>query len=312
MKKFIIHIVFFVLCCFIFLVVFDFALSSQLRKSDTVGRNIVWKEIFTGNLQNDVLIMGNSRAMVQYNPVILDTLLNINSYNLGFDGRCIESQVLRYNTYRRLNGKPKLILQNIDFTTIGKDDAFCREQFFPYFFDKTFRQEVVELEKLSWADQYVPGYRYAGYFHKLLSWLGILKKENTRLTKGYIGHDLKWDGSELKKRTEIIYAQDSSSMCLFDKYLAKAYSENIRVVFVYAPLYRGAFEKIKNKEGMYQMFDSIAEKYHIPILDYTYDPLSYDTTYFYNATHLNKKGAEIFSAKLAQDIDSLGIFLQNK
>jgi lysophospholipase L1-like esterase len=76
---------------------------------------------------------------------------------------------------------------------------------------------------------------------------------------------------------------------------------------VYAPLYIDATEKIINIEGMYQMYDSIARKYNIPILDYNYDPISYDTIYFYNATHLNKKGAELFSVKLAHDIDTLGI-----
>ena len=298
---------FFVLCVIIFLIVFDCFISYQLRKSDKVVRNIVWKEIFTGKLQSNVVIMGSSRAWAQYNPIILDTILHINSYNLGIDGRGIGSQILRYNTYKRLNVKPKLIIQNIDMMTIDKDNAFCREQFFPYFFDKTFRQEVVELENLSLADQYIPGFRYAGYFHKILSWLGVVKQENYTLTKGYHGNDLKWDGSNLNKRTAINYSQDSTMLIKFDEYLAKAYSENIKVIFVYAPQYIGATEKIKNIGGMYQMYDSIAQKYDIPILNYNYSPISYDTAYFYNATHLNKKGAELFSVKLALDIDSLGI-----
>ena len=62
---------------------------------------------------------------------------------------------------------------------------------------------------------------------------------------------------------------------------------------------------------MFLMFDNIAKKYDIPILNYTYDSLSYDTLYFYNAMHLNKMGAEIFSTKLARDIDSRGILKKN-
>jgi len=307
MRKFISHTVFFVLCVIIFLIVFDYFISNQLRKRDNVVRNIVWKEIFTGKLQSDVVVMGSSRAWSQYNPIILDSILNINSYNLGIDGRGINSQILRYDTYQRLNVKPKLIIQNIDMTTIDKDNAYCREQFFPYFFDKTFRQEVVELENLSFADMYIPAYRYAGYFHKILSWLGAVKPENSTLTKGYRGKDLKWDGSKFKKLTEINYLHDSLSLSQFDRYLAKANSENIKIIFVYAPTYIGATEKIKNIEGMYIMYDSIAQKYDIPILDYNYSFISYDTAYFHNATHLNKIGADLFSAKLAYDIDSLGI-----
>ena len=311
MKKFIINIVFF--ACFIiaFLVCFDIIVSFQLRKSDGVVRNIVWKEIFTGKLQSEVVIMGSSRAWAQYNPIILDSILQTDSYNLGIDGRGINTQILRYNTYRRLNVKPKLIIQNIDMMTIDKDNAFNREQFFPYFFDKTFRQEVVELENLSWADKYIPSYRYAGYFHKILSWTGILKKENVKLTKGYLANNLEWDGSNLRKIVEIDYSRDTFSLINFDNYLNQAKKDGVQILFVYAPTYIGVTEKIKNIEGMYQMYADIAQKYNIPILDYTYDLISYDTVFFYNGTHLNKTGAELFSTKLAHDIDSLGI-LTNK
>jgi hypothetical protein len=96
-------------------------------------------------------------------------------------------------------------------------------------------------------------------------------------------------------------------LSLFDKYLAKAYSENIRVIFVYAPIYKGVIEKLQNVDGMYQMYDNFAQRYNIPILDYTFDSISYDTACFYNATHMNRKSAELFSVKLANDIDSLGI-----
>jgi hypothetical protein len=54
------------------------------------------------------------------------------------------------------------------------------------------------------------------------------------------------------------------------------------------------------------MYDSIACEFHIPILDYSDIPMCYDTAYFYNATHLNKTGAELFTTKLAHDIDSIG------
>ena len=107
--------------------------------------------------------------------------------------------------------------------------------------------------------------------------------------------------------TEIAYHQDSLALSLFDQYLEKAYVEKIKIIFVYAPLYIGAIEKLKNMDGMYQMYDSIARKYNIPVLDYHYAPVSYDTLSFYNATHLNRKSAELFSVQLARDIDSLGI-----
>lgn len=94
---------------------------------------------------------------------------------------------------------------------------------------------------------------------------------------------------------------------MFDDYLAKTKAEGIKVIFVYTPLYIGATRKIENLKEMYDKYQEYANKYDIPILDYTYMDICYDTTYFYNAMHLNKIGAEIFSDTLANDIKRLGI-----
>ena len=61
---------------------------------------------------------------------------------------------------------------------------------------------------------------------------------------------------------------------------------------------------------MHSAYKKIADKYGIPILDYMTMSLCKDTTYFYNAMHLNKKGSEIFSDSLAHDLKRLGILSQ--
>ena len=94
---------------------------------------------------------------------------------------------------------------------------------------------------------------------------------------------------------------------MFDEYLAKTKAENIKVVFVYAPLYAGAIRIFENIDEMHDVYQRIAEKYDIPIIDYMNMGISSDTAYFYNATHLNYRGAEIYSDSLANAIKRLGI-----
>ena len=62
-----------------------------------------------------------------------------------------------------------------------------------------------------------------------------------------------------------------------------------------------------SKDDTYAVAKQYADKYEIPVLDYTYMNICYDTAYFFNAMHLNKTGAEIFSDTLANDIKRLGI-----
>ena len=283
----------------------DYVLSKRLQKSTT--RMLVgWNEMFSGDLRHDVIIMGNSRAWTQYNPLILDSILGVDAYNIGVDGSFINRQILRYDTYRRFNPKPKLIIQNIDFSTVGIFFGYEREQFFPYFFDDSLKRAASQYENFSILEEYLPAYRYIGLNHMIQEGIRLVG-DKANIIKGYSGRDLPWDGTVFQEVTEIDYLQDSFALSLFDNYLKKAYAENIRMVFVYAPLYIGATERILDVDGMYQMYDSIAKKYNIPILDYNYIPMSYDTLSFYNATHLNKKNAELFSIQLAHDIDSLGI-----
>ena len=284
----------------------DDVLSKRLKKSK-LRMLVGWNEIYSGNLQHEVLIMGGSRAWTQISPVILDSILGIDSYNLGIDGSSFNRQILKYDTYRRFNNKPKAIIQDIGFATIQITSGYEREQFFPYFFDDSLKTESAKFEKFNILEKYIPAYRYIGYNHLIQEGI-FLPVPEAVLTKGYFSIEQKWDGSAFKEQTKIDYMQDSLVLSSFEKYLAKAYAENIRIIFVYAPMYIGVIEKLQNVAGMYQMFDSLARKYDIPILDYQYTPMSYDTASFYNATHLNRKSAELFSVQLAHDIDSLGIF----
>jgi lysophospholipase L1-like esterase len=93
----------------------------------------------------------------------------------------------------------------------------------------------------------------------------------------------------------------------FSKFCEEIKSDSIEMCFVYAPVYLEATYKLVNKNDMYEAYQTIASKYNIPILDYNYHSISYDSTNFYNATHLNKKGSILFSTQLAHDLDSLGI-----
>jgi hypothetical protein len=284
----------------------DWVISANLRKSETAAL-ANWNVAYAGGLQSDAIIVGSSRARVQYNPQILDSILGINSYNLGIDGSHINRQILLYNTYRRYNAKPKYIIQNIDFATLYFTFGYQKEQFYPYFFDDSLRTIAAEWEKYNKATVYVPLIRYTSFRNLILEGLGINKPKQEQRFKGYTAYNWKWDGIAYLQKDTINYGKDTIALRMFDDYLQRAQQEGIRIIFVYAPVYCGATKKIIDIEGMYAMYRGFAEKYNIPILDYNNDTLCCDTAYFYNACHLNQTGAEIFSAKLARDIEQLGI-----
>lgn len=306
MKKFLISIFVAAIVLWIVMLGCDVFVSRRLSESSD-RRFVVWNEIQKGNIDADILIMGSSRAWTQYSTSILDSILHCNSYNLGIDGSAFNRQLMRYNVYALHNDSPKLIIQNIDFmSTLGITDGYEREQFFPYMFDVNFR-DIIHDEPFSFMEKYVPFFRYYGYENILKDALGFDPLWKYSLYKGYEGQVFPWDDSKLEMLDTINFECNKKVINDFCNFYKKVTNDDIQVVFVYAPLYIGALKKMGNIDTYVSLYDSIATEHDIPILDYTYSYLSYDTIYFYNASHMNKKGAELFSTMLAFDLNSLNI-----
>lgn len=305
MKQFIFSILLFTLPAIILLAVVDYFYSKEIAKSN-YGCIEPWFDLLNGKIDADVIVMGSSRSWVHVNPLILDSILCTNTYNIGMDGSAINRQVHKYNLFRKYNKKPKLIIQNIDYGSLGFTIGYDKMQSFPYMWNMCFRKEF-EYEPLTIWEKYIPCYRYYRNCSMYVLSVLYMTKEPRRLTKGYQGMERKWNGTALNKVKTVHFNANSTTIAMFDQYLANAKAEGIKVVFVYAPLYIGAIQKMDNKEEMYATYQRIADKYNIPILDYMNMAICSDTTYFYNAMHLNKRGAEIYSDSLANDIKRLGI-----
>lgn len=286
---------------------FDYVLSNYLIHSKA-RKYVVWNDIINGSVNADLLVLGSSRAWVQYDTYIMDSMLNINSYNLGIDGSAVNRQMLRYKIYEHYQRqKAKVILLSIDCLGIGYTIGYEHEQFFPYFLNQYTKNEMRKIEPFSVGELYLPMFRYykQGVYSTFLE-----SNDDTTLYKGYEGQAKEWDGTKYYEIESFHFSKNGKTEKAFNEFLSQLKEQGVKVVFVYAPIYIGLTNKVENLSECHKAFQFYSDKYHIPILDYTYYYLSYDTTFFYNATHLNKTGAELFTIQLCHDLDSLGI-LQN-
>lgn len=313
MKSFLTKILLFAVLLAIGAFVADYTLTKGYRK--TVADEFwVWNDIFDSKIHSNVVITGSSRAWVQISPRILDSLLNVDSYNLGINAYPFNMQDVRYKLFEKYNQKPRLIIQTADLNLLYRQkDPTNKRQFFPYMHEPVLRNELKKMNGFSDFDFYVPAlcYRsnlsaiYAGF----TEFLGM-KHLPIREYKGYKGQEKKWDGSDLDKilsGDSLVAKIDPDIMQQFDSFLNYCKGNDIQVVMVFSPEYFKATEFTKNKDEVMDIYRSFSKKYDFPFLDYSTDSLCYDTTYFYNAMHLNKKGAELFSVKLANDIQATGI-----
>lgn len=302
MKRFIKHIILFGVALLSFLIVCD-AITTYAFHQKNTRKYAVWNDILHTNIDADVLIMGNSRAWCMYSPAILDSILGTNTYNIGFDGSCFDRQAARYDIYRHYQKtKPKCIIQNVEYFTLDKTYGYEREQFMPYMMYPYFRKRIQGAADFSFGELYIPMYRY--YVNNFYD---DYNQFDYVVNKGFYARDEKWDGSKLDDTEPYIQNVDSNTLNLFIDYIEQTKQECIRLVLVIAPSYKEVSNVVLNLDGIHQLYYELSEKYDIPLLDYSANYMARDTTYFYNASHLNKYGAELFSEQLAHDIDSLNI-----
>jgi hypothetical protein len=290
----------------------DFILDNGLRKA-RMDEFSIWNDIFDSKINSDVIIQGGSRAWRHFNPEILDSVLNVNTCNLGMDYYLFSMQYVRFKLLEKYNKLPKLIIQNVDFITLfRRDKIIYKIQFLSDTREVLLKEELKKMG-MSEAEFCIPAWKYHSEYSLIVR--GVKEFFNDtpsdRVRKRYNSIDYTWNGNEFGKRPSndsIVALKEPEIVELFDSFLNECKDKNIQVILVFSPQYIKVTEFTKNWNEEMQVYYDFSAKYNIPLLDYTHDSLCYDTAYFYNAMHLNKKGSELFSLKLANDIKEQNLY----
>lgn len=312
MKKFIINTIAFTLIVFLIAMVVDFVISEGLRKTERL-HFYTMNKLMNDSINADVVILGNSRAAGSYHPTILDTILDVDSRNLGVSGQPFGVSCLLWKLYQRHNKNPKLLIINIDYSELKMvSNGFEKEQYYPYMRD-TLVRPYLDLYGFSWAEKHIPMYRYRGNF-KLMS-IGLMELFNIRhdakgdYIKGYSNKDWNWEGEKLEyvlQNGGVKGVCDQQTVALLEKLLEDVNKKDIPVVFVYAPMFKRLKDNLDEQLSM-DAYRRLSQQYGVPILDFSDMSICSDTTFFHDANHVNSIGAERFSAELAHCLDSLDI-----
>lgn len=317
MRKFIGKGFVFALFVILLAIALDAMISFGLLKTDCY-RYQVFSDIFKGNLKYDVLYMGNSRGFSHFNPRIIDSICHVNSYDLGLGGYPINAQIAEYHCYKKHNGTPKLIVQQVDFMTINivqdirhQHDS---ERFFPTVYDGVMRNELRALG-YGFMESYCPLYRYFGYQKVikdgLLEFIGVRHYVDRPAYKGFSPEKGAWDGTNVAAMDSITGVLDEDAIMLFENYLAECKEDGVYVLLVNSPVYAPTTRKVKNMDEVNAYFERTAEKFGYKYLNYTENyPLCNDTLNFCVSVHLNPEATDKFSSDFAHDLNSLG-FLQH-
>lgn len=289
----------------------DLLISYNLKKSNYAwGEYNTWNDIYNGKINSEIVIYGSSRAWRHIDPNLLKNKLGLSTYNLGIDGHNFWLQHLRHKTLLKYNKKPKYIIMAIDIWSFQKStELYNAEQFLPYMLlNKDIINYTSSNKGFTSFDYYLPLVRYVGNKKAVVQSIEnsiFFPKTLPKRKKGYAGNEQNWNKDFINAKKRMIYYEakaDPELIALFDNFLFECKEKDIEVILVYTPEYFEGQKFVKNRKEIITLFENFSEKYKIPFLDYSNDEICTKKEYFYNASHLNKGGATLFTNMLINDL----------
>ena len=286
--------------------VIDYMIEKGLKKTESRLFKS-WNAILYEDVNADIIIMGNSRAYRNFDPKNISSMVGETVWNLGMDSYSFNIQQVKYSIYRKYNAQPKTLLINVDYATLDYSEVnYEREQFLPYINDSAFQNKSIQ-NAFSSRERYFPLIKYFGYRSEII--IGLLEFLNIRHfnddeVNGYWGSMGLWNENGLKhmvKNHKTIQAANNEKVVSeFKKFITEKKADSVKIVLVYSPLYKDASQVLKDNKLTVDLYKALSDELGVAFIDYTNDEMCEDITCFENATHLNRKGAELFSLKLGK------------
>lgn len=309
MKRFSKKILKFLVLIYLVFFAIQFTLDSMIDNEYNCNNTL--SKIFNGNLNTDIVILGNSRAEAHYNVTEISNVTGFKAYNLGLSGTPLNILKVRWDAYKNRNVLPKVLILDVDYNLLGSADKIVNKfQYLPYVNKTEYINVAKEVNDYNSFEKYIPLYKYIGYSGQIVSqFKNLIYKEYINFDKGSIIRDKSWDENEWRN-----FKQNRMSETVDNKQFSNIYKNGvkelksildfcqkhtIKVFMIWSPQY---FEvhSFKSEQRKYvdSLLVSISKSYNISYTNFSNDSLVFDKSNFYNHSHLNKVGADQFSKKV--------------
>ena len=258
------------------------------------------------NPKEDVLIYGSSRAVHTYDTRIITDSLGLSCYNCGRNGSNIIYGSAVLAGALESSHLPKLIILDLTAKEIEwRDDKSGSDilagMVLPYVLTNP------NFEKL--ASDLFPAELFKAKVSKLYAYNSLIlsifrnysRSDNDNIN-GYqplIGSKLTEEAPVFSDRDKI----DQYSKERLEYFVKSVTDKKIPLVTILSPMYAQPF---KDNESL-RVTKEVLSKYNIKLWDYSQDPKYARRELFYDAAHLNTKGAQMFSSEITSRIKESGI-----
>ena len=298
MKKFLVDILIF----FGIVAVVDMAAGKVFWYLQTKAGGRTGAEYYACKESNeDVIIMGSSRASHHYVPSVIADSLGLSCFNAGQDGNGI---VMQYGRWKMISERyvPKLVIYDITtFYDLDENDNMTYiDRLKPFSDDKEvsgYVSDVFPLERLKLMSRM---YRYNYKFMEMVADCRLSKVEKN---KGYfpLEGQIKPKAAERSRQnvTPKNLRYDEVKLHYLEQLAKDCNQRGTKLVFVVSP----AFYDKMNTEALYEPVREISERNGAQCLLFVNKDYSLHEEWFKDSQHLNDEGARVFTLDLTRMIE---------
>jgi len=292
-RRFIFHyLVPFLAMTVILLLLFTYLFEQKIiLGSDIAGAYKVNRILNRGN-DSEVAIIGSSRAQGGYIP---DSIC-ANAFNYGIDGTDINIHLM-FLQRELMKHKSTPVIMNIEMEGFGYANGDPGN----YLYNST-DPMVIEATKVHFSGiRRIPGIKYYGYFETYLKYYLNNKTNITKVTN-------KGGSFELNREDTTQFRMNVNRRLMWPAFFVHEGNlekklENListypgRKIYLVIPPYHSSFTSTFLNKADFNGFLQYFDRYpNVRVIDFSEMKLADDC--FYNTTHLNYKGAGIFSRAL--------------
>lgn len=252
--------------------------------------------------QDELLIMGSSRANHQYVTSIFEDTLGMKAYNAGSEGMCIYYQYAILSSYVDRLAFPKLVVldvQDLDIipssgATFTLDAALDRLA--PHYGQFDGVDSLFALQ--DWKDRIKllsKTYRYNSKLVQTIkcNYLPEPEDKGYEVVKGKLPDDVEFE-TEASDETDF----EPLKVEYMQKFIDLCKDNNIPLLLVYSPIFRNGESPAMKKIA------EMAKASGVPFWDYSNEPTIIKRENFRDKMHLHDEGAHVWSSFLANKIKS--------
>ncbi|MCF6132706.1 DUF1574 domain-containing protein [Flavobacterium wongokense] len=300
MKKFLKNILIFGLVFFLLDKIFIFFIAVSPEKEADKRLEL----LINGKINKEIIILGSSRGARNIIASEIEKKTGHSTYNLAYPGSDIEFHEFITRTLLKFNKAPKVILLSVDYPM-----AFLPDSILNFRLDRLY-----PLVKYNYINEELVARDEKNIIMSNLFALSRMNKTNfdirqkkftaldTLYADGSMPISFQKEGEDWTQAATVTKYDSKKELEVklecFQKIIALCQEKNIQLIIIQPPLFDpmdGAF-----RERLKQLTQN-----KIPFFDYNnQNPIYKNKDYFYDRTHLNRKGATIFTDEIANYLNT--------